>query len=415
MPIQNAQSVSATTTQFAFGEKSKSNLGIVVSVILDETHHKIKDGDPNNSNVSMIGAIEFMYSDNQAMDLKSLPLAYPYDKNIKSFPTRNETVEIIKEGVGVYYKRIGNDLNPNTGTDEKTISSILSKKQENVDKLKNFKNVENTGIVRSTGDDINVANYNGYGDYFKIQNIHKLKLYEGDTLIESRFGQSIRFSGYNNKDHKFSPTTIIRNGESPTTKNKPVDRLTSVEEDVNRDNSVIVLSSGEYQLPFLPGTVDDKNKSDFQTKPDSFDNYPSKLIGDQILINSGRIILSAKNAEMMFYSKKNYGFISDGALSIDNKLGIDISVGDDINIITNDRDVQFVTNNGSIFLGSTGLEPLVKGQQLVQILSDLIDAITQQMYLTPAGPTATGPTNIADFGKIKSKLNNILSKLNQTS
>ena len=165
----------------------------------------------------------------------------------------------------------------------------------------------------------------------------------------------------------------------------------------------------------MPGTVDDKGKSDFQTKPDSFGEYPSKLLGDQILINSGRIILSAKNAEMIFYSKKNYGFISDGAMSIDNKAGIDISVGDDIHIVTNDRDINMVTGKGSVFLGSEGLEPMVKGQQLVDILGELIDAITQQIYLTPSGPSAAGPTNISQFGSIKSKLNNILSRLNQTS
>ena len=118
---------------------------------------------------------------------------------------------------------------------------------------------------------------------------------------------------------------------------------------------------------------------------------------------------------MLFYSKKNYGFISDGAMSIDNKGGIDISVGDDIHIITNDKDINMVTGKGSIFLGSEGLEAMVKGQQLVDILSELIDAITQQTYLTPSGPTAVGPTNISQFGSIKSKLNNILSRLNQTS
>ena len=47
------------------------------------------------------------------------------------------------------------------------------------------------------------------------EKIHKLKLYEGDTILESRFGdQSIRFSGYNNDDNTFSPTIIIRNRES---------------------------------------------------------------------------------------------------------------------------------------------------------------------------------------------------------
>jgi hypothetical protein len=168
-------------------------------------------------------------------------------------------------------------------------------------------------------------------------------------------------------------------------------------------------------LGFQPGTIDDNGKSDFVTKPQSFGDYPSKLIGDQILINSGRVIISAKNAEMIFYAKKNYGFISDGALSIDNKLGIDVSVGDNINVVTNDRDIVMFTGNGSIFLGSKELEPIVKGQQLVDILSELIDAITLQQYLTPSGPTKVGPENLSDFGAIKSKLNNILSKLNQTA
>ena len=245
--------------------------------------------------------------------------------------------------------------------------------------------------------------------------IHKLKLYEGDSLIESRFGQSIRFSGYNNVDKRFSPTIIIRNNENLESKKKSIKKTT--EEDINRDSGVIVLSSDQHQLNFQPGSLDDKGKSDFTTKPESFENYPSKLIGDQILISSGRLIFSARNAEMIFYSKKNYGFISDGNLSIDNKLGIDISVNDTINIVTNGRDINMLSGNGSIFLGSkeNGLEPLVKGTSLVKLLGELIDTIVAQQYLTPSGPTKIGPENVADFGAIKGKLNSILSKLNQTT
>jgi hypothetical protein len=161
--------------------------------------------------------------------------------------------------------------------------------------------------------------------------------------------------------------------------------------------------------------VDKSGTSDMQTKPDSFKDYPSKLIGDQILINSGRIILSAKNAEMLFYSKKNYGFVSDGALSIDNKLGIEASVGGDINILTNDRDVTFYTGNGNISLGDVDREPLVKGKQLKSLLEDLIVAILNQTYLTPSGPTALGPENFNDFIEISDRINDILSKKNSTS
>ena len=252
------------------------------------------------------------------------------------------------------------------------------------------------------------------GDYFtRTPGIHKLKLYEGDSLIESRFGQSIRFSGYNNPNKKFSPSIIIRNNENSESRKKVV--KFGVEEDINRDGSIIAITSDQYELPFQPGVIDDKGKSNFETKPDSFFNYPSKLNGDQILLNSGRIILSAKSGEMIFYSKKDYGFISDGGLSIDNKLGIDISVKDDFNVITNDRNVAFHTGKGSIFLGNENLEPLVKGQTLVDILAELIDALANQQYLTPSGPTKVGPENVPTLAKIKSKLNTILSKLNQTS
>jgi hypothetical protein len=68
-----------------------------------------------------------------------------------------------------------------------------------------------------------------------------------------------------------------------------------------------------------------------------------------------------------------------------------------------------------MFFGSVDLEPMVKGQQLVDILSELIDAIGQQQYLTPSGPSALGPVNSPDFGMIKSKLNSLLSQRTQLS
>ncbi len=101
--------------------------------------------------------------------------------------------------------------------------------------------------------------------------------------------------------------------------------------------------------------------------------------------------------------------------SIDNKLGVNVNVGDNTNYTTNDRDINFNTGNGKINLGNKELEPIVKGQKLVDILKELIDTIVAQVYLTPSGPTATGPTNLADFNSIKSRLNTILSELNKTS
>lgn len=389
---------------------SAKKIGWVHKVILDENDEFAKSKKYYNK---VIGSIIFRTSDDLTSADKDLPMANPFDKNFKNLPIINEQVEIYEGAPGAYfYRRIGMDANPTNTADPEAISRNFKPEKENTKVAANYKNVQTTGIPRTSGGDSEYKN--NFGEYYKIQEgIHKLKLYEGDSLIEGRFGQSIRFSAFNNTDNTFSPTIIIRNSESSDNRKK--EENLSIEEDINKDGTSIVLSSNQHQLGFLPGTVDDKGKSDFEKKPDSFVDYPSKLIGDQLLLNSGRIILSAKNAEMIFYSKKNYGFISDGAMSIDNKLGIDISVGDDINIITNDRDVQMVTGNGSVILGSKDLEPIVKGQQLVDILSEFLDAISQMSFLTPSGPSAVGPVNVSQFGSIKSKLNNILSKLNQTS
>lgn len=389
---------------------SEKKIGIVYDVILNASHPRSV-----NKNVGSlyIGCVIYRTMDDLTSNENDLPIAWPIDKNFKSLPVKNELVEIYQTSNGTFgYRRLFNGINPSNSNPANSIRNRYTPTRDGVENVENYQQTSATGITNTNFDDS--SKFDGYGNYYQpVSGLHKLRLYEGDTLIESRFGQSIRFSGYNNINNTISPTIILRNGESSRTKKFPPQ--IDVEEDINRDGSVIVLSSNQYQLPFQPGVVSDNGSSDFETRPESFAEFPSKLIGDQILINSGRLIFSAKNAEMIFYSKKNYGFISDGGMSIDNKLGLDISVGANVNIVTNDRDIVMYTGNGSIFLGNRELEPMVKGQQLVDILAQLIDAIVAQTYLTPSGPTADGPVNIEDFGAIKSRLNDILSKLNQTA
>lgn len=389
-------------------------VGYVYDVILDEDNEGISTLDRKDEAAIYVGAIRFRNSGNLNVSEDKLDIAYP-SINVKSIPTRNEVVKITRNPSGGFlYERTGLTVSPNTNAEENTLSKNFGGKESDTASASSYSKTSQTGITRSSSG--NDTDTDGYGEYFEANNgIHKLKLFEGDTLIESRFGQTLRFSGYNNTDNILSPTIILRNGENPTTIDVENSINTTVEEDINRDGSVIVLGSNQYQLPFQPGTVDDNGNSDFETLPDSFSDYPSELLGNQILLNSGRVILSAKNGEMIFYSKKNYGFISDGGLSIDNAFGIDVNVNDDINITTNDRDTNINSGNGKINLGDNSLEPIVKGDTLVDLLTQLIDAITQQVYLTPSGPSATGPTNVATFNKIKNQLKTALSELNSTS
>ena len=380
-------------------DKFKTDIGIVYDVILDETG-ATKD-------IQTIGSVKFRFNNDTITPSNSLQYALPYDKNCITLPVKNEQVHIIKNGLGYYYQRIQPDDTPNNSAFINQISFKFENTKNsnplNTNSIEKYRKIE---VHKTPVSNKSVSNdYNKFGNYFTLTNgIHKIKLYEGDTTIQSRFGQSLRFSAYNNNKNIFSPTIILRNGESSLNQSKNIN--STVEEDINKDGSVLVMSSNQYQLPFSsPNT----------TKPDSFTDYPDKLIGDQILLNSGRLIFSAKSGELIFHSKKNYGFISDGGMSIDNKGGIDISVNDNINIHTNNRDVLFKTGNGAIFLGDTDLEPLVKGNELKKIFEELIIAILSQTYKTPSGPTAVGPENYNDFIAISDKLANMMSKTNQTS
>jgi len=413
--LANSRLVAVQSNQSISTSNKDVFVGYVFEVILDEDNQTLQSLNLSDEASAYIGSVRFKSLENATTSNKTLDIAYP-SPNVKTLPVKNEIVRITKSPNGGYfYDRTGVEITPNFNSSDSTISRVFPKKnQSNSRNSSNYSNVQKTGIARSSGD--SSSETDGYGDYFEANGgIHKLRLYEGDTLLESRFGQSLRFSGYNNDSTEFSPTTIIRNGENPNTIDEDNVINTTVEEDVNRDGSIIVLGSNQYQIPFQAGTVDENGSSDFETSPDSFNNYPSELRGNQILMNSGRLILSAKTGEMIFYSKKNYGFISDGGLSIDNRLGINVTVGDDIIVNAEDRDISLNTNNGKINLGDQDLQPIVKGDELVSVLGDLIDAITQQVFLTPSGPSSTGPTNIATFNKIKQDLRNVLSSLNSTS
>lgn len=381
-------------------------VGYVFEVLLDVDNETIESLDLSDEASAYVGAIRYKSKQNLGKSDDNLGIAFP-SLNVSTLPVKNEVVLIHKTAEGsTVYERTGIFASPNINSSEDTISNVFPPKTTNSSRNSDeYSKVSQTGISRSSNDSSNQTD--GYGDYFEPnRGIHRLRLYEGDTLIQSRFGQSIRMSGYNNPNNEFSPTVILRNGENQNTIDEENVLNTTVEEDVNNDGSIIVLGSGQYQLPF---------ESELETTPNTFRDYPSELTGDQIFLNTGRLIFSTKTGEMIFSSKGNYGFISDGRMSIDNRLGINVTVGDDIIVNAEDRNINLNTNNGKITLGDQDLEPIVKGNALVSVLTDLIDAITQQVYLTPSGPTSQGPTNRATFNKIKQDLRSVLSSLNSTS
>jgi hypothetical protein len=396
-----------------FKSDKTESVAIVVHVITTEddpnlTQLGIESEDLEDKTLNNIGSVVVRKTWEVSRKFPNT-IIRPHDIHNLDLPIVGETVKLIVKGEGRYYERI-TGFNLNLGNAKLNIDLVTFPNEDTTNKTGDFRQVSETGTPNASTTSQNRKT--GYGEYFNPTKINNLIPYEGDKIIQSRFGQSIRFSGYNNSNRVFSPTIIIRNGQGRLdTKQNSV-----VEEDINQDGSTILFGSNEYQSNFVATTLQDIFK---------FENYPTKLDGNQLILNSDRIILSAKTGNLIFHSRNNYGFISDGKFSIDNGLGADLDFGGDVNITTDRTSSNFSVNTGSgkIFLNTTtdgkspntsDTEPLVRGNILKQILESLIDLINEQVYKTPSGPTAIGPENKTEFSDLKARLTDMLSTQNFT-
>ena len=108
-------------------------------------------------------------------------------------------------------------------------------------------------------------------------------MFEGDTLLESRFGQSIRFGSTINGSAKLntwssegepgSPITIIRNGQGNIIDK---DNFNTITENINIDDASIWMTSGQR--------IDITNIDRFPLK--SFDRYRKAIAERTQKVNS---------------------------------------------------------------------------------------------------------------------------------
>ena len=156
-------------------------------------------------------------------DEEHLTFAQPLSKNFLTLPVIGEIVNIhILEGKS-YYEKISYDNSPNYDTNIRfvlTANKSTKEQSQNSTGINNYQSTQQTVIANSdlkTNKSETVKN--GFaGIYFKRNmRIHQLALNEGDTLLQVRFGNSIRFSGYIHDDKNNGtqhPAILIRNGES---------------------------------------------------------------------------------------------------------------------------------------------------------------------------------------------------------
>jgi hypothetical protein len=363
----------------------------------------------DDNDVRFLGAVEFKRESSIAKEA----YAFPFDKNNMTYPILGETVLILQIHNDYFWLPYSNNHYPNYREDYKT--SEISKEKPVADitsqsKNNNYNESKQTGIpnqkpVQTKSDD---------KKYNINEKIKFLNPKEGDTIVSGRVGNTIRFSEFflTEDDKTSSPSIFIRNKQNPELDSKPIGTL--IDEDINKDGTSVYITSGKVKIPF---------KETINKTKVGFKDYPSsdKLKGDQLFINSDRILLSAKASEFIIFGKGNTGVITDGTFSVDSTKDIYLHTDKNVTIHSKGSNQIFLNSeNGKIYLGkNTGegdagadVQKMVLGGELVQIMSELIDAIGQQIYLTPAGPSSPGPTNVAAFNSIKSKLKTMLSAKN---
>jgi hypothetical protein len=203
------------------------------------------------------------------------------------------------------------------------------------------------------------------GYYYVDISPPKLLPDEGDTIIEGRFGNSIRLgSNQKNDNTEFSSTVHISTGRNRNFEN--ID---------DKTESTIRLSENSPSDGFNPAFTPEVGN--FSDKSES-----------EILINSNRIIINSKE-------DGNIGILSSGNITIG-------AIGDTI-IETPEE--------GNIKLGSNGAtEPVVRGDKLVEYLGAFVGAVNRFSNVKSPGELGALATALKAEIATLPNLNNLKSE-----
>jgi hypothetical protein len=365
----------------------------VRDIILDSSHPRfVEFGEWNG-----IGTI-FIESTKNPVFSEQIPLipAYPAFPNIKQYPLINEVVPIIyltdtdvtenTTSVSAYYLPPVNVWNSQIHNAIPS-SNILPDSQQ-----KDYQQVE-AGSVRRITDQSTEINLGQTFNENNVIDVHPLLPYEGDIIYEGRFGNSIRLGStvnnakipntWSSVGENGSPIFIIRNGQGPLT----TESWVPTSEDINNDKSSIYLTSTQ-QIPLFPASnrTDSYRKS---TLPEAVGTYS----GEQIILNSGRLVFNAKNDSIILGAEKSIHLTSDTSVNIDG--------GNQIAIVA-----------PKVYLGSTTgiegtqLQSVVLGENLNVVLGEVSSfLLSLGVYFQTAIDSTGAP--IASLQQASSKANQL--------
>lgn len=221
-----------------------------------------------------------------------------------------------------------------------------------------------TGAIRRVtdgGTEINLGS-----TFVEKLNIKTLLPYEGDIIYEGRWGQSFRYGStvndatipnpWSKSGENGDPILIIKNGQHDDGADPWVPQL----ENINEDLSSIYVTSTQ-QLPIKTAST---NYKGYETPPIT----PEEFIGEQIILNSGRLLFNSKNDSILINSSKTINLNSLETLVIETP--------------------KTILQSKEVYLGDkSASEPIILGNKF---LADMSKLLTQIISLGTALQTPIG-------------------------
>lgn len=322
----------------------------VVDIIMDDSHPEYD----KYGKLDGIGMIKYYKLGTQKpVDDSTVEaytgVAFPIDRNRVTYPLKNEVVLLTKGPSFSVENQKSNSKNY-----YQTVFSI-------------YNHIHHNALPPDTGSK-SVDIGNGIDEQGSIAPLQPLP---GDYILQGRLGNSIRLSGglstkspWTDDSNKNAPITIIRNGQKESEQG-----YGNILEDINEDSTSIYLTSNHS----LPLNLANSKRDSYNDIPDTPSNYQ----GSQLLINSNRLTLNAKESDILLSSATSIG-LNSNTVNIDSNEYICID-SDKIYL-----GVKARTNQGA------NKQPAVLGHRMEAFMQDVLDQLIAMAKAMGAAKTVDG-------------------------
>lgn len=311
-----------------FSSTGPNRIGRIRDIVLEDTHPTYRE----YGQQALRGVhYEFIDEPYFGEELTSLPFAFNDSIFLKGVPVIGELIELVKKP-----KFTSGD------TSYKDVSYYTYPINLWNNTHHNFQPDPKADITEAfLGDSV-----------IEREDIRNLQPFPGDLILEGRLGQSLRFSGYSHPKSLFTdesnnsdPYSILRVGQDDST-----DTLETYVEDINKDKSSVYLTSN-HKIPVNVSTLKVETfKNDDQ--PVSISEYK----GNQVVVDSGRLVFHAKS-DSIFINSKNSTLVGSRTFNVDSTDYISFDAPE-------------------IFIGKLATEPVVLGNQNEQFLRRLLNLLS---------------------------------------